>query len=485
MPFIDKDLLSISEARILSETAKNHQVNLLSYTQVELDKAVAAIFQMIENDGPTLIEQSVLDSGVGDKQDEVTLLKEFLPTWKASVTGKRLVGGLESDGPIHTVGVPLGTVAVIMGQAQPIMNVFFAAISAIKTGNALVIVPQPKLAKTVANVVTLLDNLIQQAGLPSATITCMTEITDEGITELIQSPNIALVINLGNARFMTGTLPQAKPIYYCGTGSTPVFIERTADIAQAVQQIIKSRSFDNGLLPAAEQFVITESVIANQVRHELAAQGAYFLTEADEKQLVHLLQSLDGDSQVLTGQSVQAVAKRAGFTVPADAKLLVTSQDYIYAESPYTESLDFPIIVFYLEPDWLRACEKCMALLKNQQHGHTLAIHSNNADVIREFALKKPVARVIVNNAASLAALGIGSDLDPSLWLGGMTSGGGSIAKGITPADLTYVRQVGYPQVPTHEAQAPTKPAAAKSERQQEIQDDFLKLLSKLVNESD
>ncbi|MFD1486308.1 aldehyde dehydrogenase family protein [Lacticaseibacillus baoqingensis] len=485
MQIIDKDLLSISEARILSETAKNHQDNLMSYTQVELDKAVAAIFQVIENEGANLITQSVTATNSGDAQDEVKLLQRFLPLWKASLDDHHFVGALEAQGPVHTVGVPLGTVAVIMGIAQPVLNALFGAVSAIKTGNSLVLVPNTQHVKTIKNLANLLDKVIQQAGLPSHTITCMTEITDEGIKELIQSPNIDLVINLGNCRFMQGTIPQAKPIYYCGTGSTPVFIERTANIAQAVSQIITSREFDNGLLPAAEQFVITESVIANQVRHELVTQGAYFLTDQDQLKLADLLDSLDDDSEVLTGQSVQQVATRAGFSVPAETKLLVCSQDYINAESPLTETLNFPIIVFYLEPDWLRACEKCMALLKNKHHGHTLAIHSNNADVIREFALKKPVARVIVNNAASLAALGIDSDLEPTLWLGGLTTGGGSLAKGFTPKDLTYVRQVGYPAGQQQQAVVKQTTGQTTAEQETDLQAAFLKVLSKLVNESD
>jgi hypothetical protein len=122
----------------------------------------------------------------------------------------------------------------------------------------------------------------------------------------------------------------------------------------------------------------------------------------------------------------------------------VSEQPYINDENPYAEDLPIPLLTYYLEPDWLRACEKCIALIEYKKNGHTLVIHSQNKDVITEFILKKPVGRVIVNGSGGLGSIGIESKLPTSMILGGLTTKKGFSAQNITPKDLTYQRSVAY-----------------------------------------
>ncbi|MFL2029278.1 aldehyde dehydrogenase family protein [Loigolactobacillus zhaoyuanensis] len=483
MQFIDKDLLSISEARILSDAAKSNQNNLASYSQTELDKAVMAIFKVIAEHGETMLSQEVDGSNYGNLQDKMQLLTDFMNKLATYLQDKKYVGILstDTDQNIQTVGVSRGVVGVVMSALNPVLNTCYAAIIAIKSGNSLVIAPHTKTTAVVNSISDMLSQAIEDAGLPHGTISCMKKIAVDGINELITNKNIDVVVNLGCPEYLEINPVGGKSVLYCGTGFSPVFIEKSADIKAAVATVIASRSYDNGILPAAEQFIITESVIANKVRYELGEQGAYFMSADDETKLLALIGSVDQPTyEANIGKSAKYLANRAGFTVPDKTKVLVTTQEYIFDESPYCNEMSFPILAFYLEPDWLRACEKCMALLKNKHHGHTLVIHSNNQKIIREFALKKPVARVIVNGAATFSSFGLDSDLTPSFWLGGLTSAGGSAANSITPADLTYVRQIGYPAV--------TSILSGQNTTQEDstdikIQDNFLNLLKQLTNE--
>lgn len=482
MQFIDKDLLSISEARILSDTAKSNQNNLASYSQKELDKAVSAIFEVIKEQGATLINQGINESQSGNPQDEVCLLNNFMGVLATYLKNKIYVGVLQVNNAdqVQQVGVPRGVIGVVMSPLNPVINVCYAAVIAIKSGNSLVIAPHSKTSNTVNTVTTALSNAVEEAGLPHGTISCMKEITNEGIQELITNHNIDVVINLGRSDFLNVRPALGKPLLYCGTGFSPVFIEKSANIKLAVSSIINSRSYDNGILPAAEQFIITESVIANKVRYEMSEQGAYFMSADDEAKLLDFIgQSNSPTYQACIGKSAKYLANRAGFVVPETTKVFITTQEYIFDESPYANELRFPILAFYLEPDWLRACEKCISLLQSKKHGHTLVIHSNDKKIIREFALKKPVARVIVNGSATFNSFGLNSDLEPSVWLGGLTSAGGSVAKSITADDLIYIRQVGYPTIKSNLSE--NKTSSGYSENK--IQMEFLDLLKQLTSE--
>ncbi|AQP53768.1 hypothetical protein CBF34_08405 [Vagococcus penaei] len=480
MSFIDKDLQSIQEARILIEQASVAQTMLLEYPQSLLDRVTGVAIQELTKIGPTFLEKAVQESKYGNLIDESTLLNRVLTSFSEDYLPETYVGILTygTDGKVLEIGVPLGITVILLPAENTIVNAIFSILTCLKTGNACVVVPHKRALSATQDILSYLERLVEENGLPRGSVSCVSHLSDEGVLTLLDHPQTAAVINIGNLNYTDTPLKNSKPIFYGGTGSTPVFIEKTANIQQACQQIVTSRSFDNGILAGAEQYLITEALIAQQVKEELIRQGAYFMTQEDEVKLLELMKpyGTEGCSEVV-GQSAVNLAFRAGMTVPATTKLLVSEQNYILTENPYTDELKFPILVFYLEPDWLRACEKCLELLKEKRNGHSLVIHSKNEDVIEEFALKKPVARVLVNAPATFASMGLGSNLNMTVILGGLTIGHGVTAKNITPKELTYIRQIGY------EKAAPnvTTKSASTTIPQEPTIDGLIKMLKELA----
>lgn len=441
MQFVDKDLKSIQEARILVESARDAHFLLKEYDQLTLDRMIQQMIAEAQQLLPELVAFELSASGKGNEKDKTQLYNSFLTNFADSLN-EQVIGVLDTVGaPLSKIGVPLGVVAIILPAENIILNTLFATISALKAGNSVILIPQNKTEVVVGKIIEVFNQ--SNAGLPKSSFSYMENTTIEGVKALTEKEAVDLVINIGRADYFDlKTYP--KPMIYGGCGSVPVFVERTADVSLAAAAIVSSRAFDNGLLPSAEQFVIAENVIANQVKEQMISAGAHFMTVSEEKQLLSKLFLGNEVNPIIIGKDAKTIAKIAGFTVPEETKVLVSEQPYIFDENPFTTALKCPILTFYLESDWIHACDKCIQLLKEKRNGHTLAIHSNNQCIIKEFALKKPVGRMIVNAGASLAGIGIDSSLPVSLILGGMTTGRGFTAKNIIAKDLTYVREIGH-----------------------------------------
>ena len=169
------------------------------------------------------------------------------------------------------------------------------------------------------------------------------------------------------------------------------------------------------------------------------------MTEEEAQKLGCLFFRSDGSSDSeIVGKSVQELSKRAGFRVPSSIVLLISEQKYVSETNPYSKEKLCPVLAYYTEDDWMQACEKCIELLLSERQGHTLVIHSKNEEVIRQFALKKPVGRVLVNTPACFGSMGATTNLFPALTLGSGSAGMGMTSDNVSPMNLIYIRKVGY-----------------------------------------
>lgn len=447
MYYVDKDLQSIQEARILIDLAFDAQVELQEFLQTDIDEGISKIYQLVSDRLPNLLVKEMACTQKGDLQDKIRFSEEFLKEFYQGIMAEKVIGILEknADRPVK-IGVPVGVVAISLPSENVFLQAIYSIILAIKAGNSVILIPEAGTESLVGELVTFLQAETKEAGLPYGCINWMKNTTFQGQQEIFNHPKLALGIVIGKAENFDN-LRTTKPTIYGSVGLTPVFVEQTANLQQAAENIIESRSFDNGLLPASEQFVIAEGKIADEFANELTQGGGYFLSAEDEKKLGELLFApLNKINPLCIGKSACWLAKQAGFQVPTTTKVLISKQAYIFDENPFTNLLQCPVITFYLEPDWRHACEKCMTLLADKENGHTLAIHSQDTAIIQEFALRKPVGRMIVNQGCGFASLGMDSSLPLTLILGGLTSHRGIIAKNVTAKDLTYQREIGYSQ---------------------------------------
>lgn len=447
MNFVDKDLLSIQEARILSEHAAEAKKALALFTQEKLDQILERMCQAIVPHLQELALMLVEETAYGCSQDEFVLLKSLCEVLPARLKGMQCVGILSRDQEekITEVGVPLGVIAVICPSTSSVAAVISTAFNCVKSGNAVVFAPHVRAQKTIKKTIQILAEEATSSGLPEGALTCFETVSRQGTEELLRNPVVSLVINNGVAELNSAVAKGNKPIIYGGTGSSPVFIERTANIRQAVGDIIESRSFNGGILPGAEQYLVADSLVASEVKMEMIRQGAHFMNAEEEQRLLSFICPENGENDPeYMGKTSAWLAKRAGFFVAEGTKVLVSEQKYISDQNPFAKEIRCPVLAYYIEPDWMYACEKCMELLVNNSKGHTLVIHSKDEDVIEQFARKKPVGRILVNTPAVFGAMGISTNLFPAVTLGAITAGMGITADNVSPMNLIYKRRVGY-----------------------------------------
>jgi acetaldehyde dehydrogenase (acetylating) len=447
MNIIDNDLLSIQEARILAENARDAQKKLAAFPQNKLDEIVEHMADEISRHTRELAVMSFEETDYGRWQDKYVknrFICEFLPK---RLREMKCVGIINED-PVNKtmdVGVPVGVIAALCPATNPVSTTIYKALIAVKSGNAVIFSPHPRAKNTICKTLDILIKAAKECGLPEGALTYQSIVTPGGTKELMKHEAIAVIMNTGVPGMLKAAYASKKTVIYGGAGNGPAFIERTADIKQAVSDIINSKTFDYGVVSAAEQSVVVDRCISSEVKREFMSRGAYFMTEEEAGKLGTLFYRHDGSIEPETvGKSAETLARRAGFTVPENTVLLVSEQKYVNDENPYSKGKLCPVLAYYIEDDWMHACEKCIELLLSEKRGHTLVIHSADEDVIRQFVLKKPVGRVLVNTPAIFGSMGVTTNLFPAMTLGSGSAGAGITSDNVSPMNLIYIRKVGY-----------------------------------------
>lgn len=444
---IDYDLLSIQEARILVENAKEAQKQLATFSQEKLNEIVDAMAKAASKHTKELAEMSADETDYGKWQDKYIknrFVCEYLPT---QIKDMQCVGIIRKDETkkIMDVGVPLGVIIGICPATSPVSTTIYNALIAVKSGNAIVFSPHPRAKKTASRILDILISAARDCGLPEGAIAYLHTVTPAGACEMMNHKFTSLILNTGVPGMLQDAYATGKPVIYGGNGNGPTFIERTANIHQAVLDIITSKTFDNGMVSAAEQAIVVDSCVAAEVKAELEANGGYFMNDEEASKLAGLLYYANGEANSETvGKTAKYLAKKAGFTVPDDTKVLLSHQKYVSENNPYSKEKLCPVLAYYIEDDWMHACEKCIELLVSENKGHTLVIHSNDEEVIKQFALKKPVGRMLVNTPAVFGSMGATTNLFPAMTLGSGLVGKGMTSDNVSPMNLVYIRKVGY-----------------------------------------
>lgn len=447
MTIIDNDLLSIQEARILAENAYEAQKQLATFSQENLDVIVESMANELEKHTQALAILSHEETDYGDWQHKL-IKNEFVCGFaRRNLRGLRCVGIIGEDREKQTkdVGVPVGVIAALCPATSPVSTTIYNALIAIKSGNAIVFSPHPRAQKTIRKTLDIMIEVAHKHGLPEGALTYMKTVATIGTIELMKHKLVSLVLNTGVPGMLEAASTSGKPFIYGGAGNGPAFVERTADIQQAAKDIIASKTFDHGVVSAAGQSVVVDGCVAAEVKSALQSNGAYFMSEQEAEKLGSLLFYSDGKpNHDLIGIPAVKIAQKVGFIVPDNTTVLIAERKYVSEFDPYSREKLCPVLGFYIEPDWMHACEKCIELLLSDRCGHTLVIHSKDENVINQFALKKPVGRVLVNTPAAFGSMGATTNLFPSMMLGSGSAGKGFTSDNVSPMNLIYIRKVGY-----------------------------------------
>ncbi len=446
MMIVDNDLLSIQQARILAENACAAQKKLATFTQEQLDEIVECVAQEVEKHAETLARMSCEETDYGNWQDKWVKNQFVCTQVRKHLQSMRCVGVIGEDEQKCTmdIGVPVGVIVALCPVTSPVSTTICKTLLAIKSGNAIIFSPHPRAIKVMSKVLDIMIDVAEAHGLPKGCLAYLATVTKSGTMELVNHSATSLVMITGMSSMFAPVRSAGKPFIYGGTGNGPAFIERSANIAQATKDIVASKTFDNGIAPSAEQSVVVDACISNEVKQAFKNNGAYFMTEEESHKLANLFFCANGQHNAnMIGVSAKVLAHRAGISVPDTVTVLVAERKYVSDADPYSRELLAPVLAYYTEADWEHACEKCIEVLLHERNAHTLVIHSNNKEVIRLFALKKPVGRLLVNTPAAFGGMGATTNLFPSMVLGSGSTGHGITSENVSPMNLIYVRKVG------------------------------------------
>ncbi len=444
---LDYDLCSMQEARILIENGRDAQRMLASFSQDRLDDIVAAMAEAVYPHAKELALLSAEETGFGRWEDKY--IKDIFASRYVCrhMKGMKAVGIIAEDAEKKTldIGIPVGVITALPPCTSPVSTTVYNALIAIKSGNAIIFSPHPRAQKVIGRTLDILIDAGIKAGMPECAVEYLRTVTLSGTKEMIYHKDTSLILITSVPRLLPLVHASGKPAIYGGPGNGPAFIEKTADVKKAVRDIVFSRTFDNGIISAAEQSIVAEECIAEDVRQELKHQGAYFLNEEETETIGKALFHHDGSINLqYVGRPAAEIASMNGIAVPAGTTVLISEQKYADLCNPYAREKLCPVLAFYVERDWRNACEKCIELLCNKGLGNMLVIHSQNEEVIREFALKKPVSRVLVNTPATVGGMGATTNLFPAFTLGLGAAGGTITSDNVSPMNLINIRKVGY-----------------------------------------
>ncbi|MBQ0440322.1 acetaldehyde dehydrogenase (acetylating) [Providencia rettgeri] len=461
MVALDKDLQSRQLARELVRNAKQAQKEFATFSQEKIDSIVKHIAIESALHAEELAKMANEETGFGKWQDKV--LKNTFASMRVyeHIKDLKTVGIINDDkvNKVMDVGVPLGVITALVPSTNPTSTIIYKTLIALKAGNAIVFSPHPNAKACSFRTLEIVKKAALEAGAPAGIVDAVTMLTLEATKELMHSKDVSLILATGGEGMVRAAYASGTPTISGGPGNGPAFIERSANIKQAVSDIITSKTFDNGVICASEQSIIVERCIYNEVHRELLAQGAYFMNEEEAKRMASMLLRANGTiNPEVVGKDAITLSQRAGFAVPANTRVLIALQDTVSPKNPYSREKLCPILGMYIEEDRQSACHRVVDLLTNEGLGHTLVIHTQNEDVIRQFSLEKPVNRILINTPAALGGIGATTNITPALTLGCGAVGGGSSSDNVGPMNLLNIRKVGYGVRSIEDLRQPTQP---------------------------
>ena len=442
---LDKDLQARQEARDLCRQAELAQRELFSVSQEKLDAITRAVAAAFEAHAAELAQMAVEETGFGNVGDKITKNKFASKTVLEAIAPMKCVGILKESPGLWEVGVPVGVIAAIVPSTNPTSTVCYKALIALKAGNAIVFSPHPKALKCTLRASRIVAEAAEAAGAPKGAVSCLSIPSLEGCRELMGAKEVRLILATGGPAMVKAAYSSGKPAIGVGAGNGPAYLHPSCDVRDALEKILKSKTFDNGTVCASEQSIIVEKAMEEAVQQKAASMGYYFLNETEAKALGKILFRPNGAmSPDIVGKTATVLAEKAGFTVPRNTKILVAKERGVGADYPYSHEKLCPVLGWYTVENEDAARKLAMEILHHEGAGHTFSIHAKDADAVRRFCREIPVSRFLVNAPAAQGGIGAQTALFPALTLGCGAVGGSSSSENISPMALINIRKVAW-----------------------------------------
>ncbi|CAN5777858.1 hypothetical protein BH18ACI4_BH18ACI4_24240 [soil metagenome] len=475
----DKDLVSVQQARDLVEAAHRSQGEVAHFDQAKIDRICEAMARAALRESARLGAMSVEETGYGvadDKREKNRFAAEDV--WNY-FRGLRTVGVVSESKDVVEIASPRGVVAGIIPSTNPTSTAIFKILIAIKSRNAIVLSPHPSAARCINESARVMREAGMKEGLPAEAIGCMTTATIEGTETLMKSKQTAVILATGGIGLVRAAYSSGKPAFGVGPGNVPSFIERTADVPKAVQDVLTGKCFDNGTICASEQAVICDAPIEKAVREQFKAQGGYFLSNSEADQLAKIVATAQRSlNPGVVGRSVEVIAKLAGLSVPSGTRCIIAEVGGVGRDYALSMEKLSPILAFYVVDGIQQGTERSQEILQYGGMGHTAGLHTRSRDVAIRVGSELPASRITVNTPTTHGAIGFSTALPPSMTLGCGSWGGNVTSDNVSPLHLMDIKRVAFetrpvkssrPAVTARETTQPAQPALSPSPNRQPV----------------
>ncbi|MDD2992701.1 MAG: bifunctional acetaldehyde-CoA/alcohol dehydrogenase [Pygmaiobacter sp.] len=418
-----------------------------TYTQEQVDKIFLAAATAANQARIPLAKMAVEETGMGIVEDKVIKNHYAAEYIYNAYKNTKTCGVVEEDASfgIKKIAEPIGVIAAVIPTTNPTSTAIFKTLIALKTRNGIIISPHPR-AKgcTIAAAKVVLDAAVA-AGAPAGIIGWVDIPSLEMTNTVMKEADIILAT--GGPGMVKAAYSSGKPALGVGPGNTPAIIDDTADILLAVNSIIHSKTFDNGMICASEQSVIVLEKVYNEAKKEFKARGCYFLN-ADETEKVRKTILINGALNArIVGQSAFTIAKLSGVTVPEDAKILIGEVTSVELSEEFAHEKLSPVLAMYKAKDFADALDKASHLIADGGFGHTSSLYLNattEQEKLQQFAARMKTCRVLINTPSSQGGIGdlYNFKLAPSLTLGCGSWGGNSVSENVGVKHLLNIKTV-------------------------------------------
>ena len=459
----DKDLASIAEARALARRAREAQAVLGEFSQVQVDAIIDAMAAAVTPQAESLARLAVEETGFGVVADKVQ--KNLFASQRVYdfIKPMKTVGVINrfEDRKVIEIAEPFGVVAAVIPSTNPTSTAIYKILISIKARCAVVMTPHPSAARCITCAADIMNEAGRRAGLPDGALGWMKTVTLEGTQELMKAREVSVILATGGMGLVRAAYSAGKPAYGVGPGNAPCYIESSADVRKAANDILTGKSFDNGVLCSSPNSVVVDQAIEAETKRQFVDQGGYFLSTAEADTLAKQLvtpQRLPNPAFV--GKSATFIAQKIGINVPANTRALIAELKGVGRDHPLSIEKLCPVLSYYVVKDWREGCERCKEILRYGGMGHTMSIHSQNDAIILEFGLHKPAYRICVNTPTTHGSIGLTTGLDPAMTLGCGGFGGNITSDNISPRHLLNIKRVAYELRPAVPAAGTAKPIA-------------------------
>ena len=449
---LEKDVKTVDTKTVIDELAAKANVaakQMENFTQEQVDHIVHEMAMAALDQHMMLAKMAVEETGRGiveDKAIKNMYASEYI--WN-SIKHDKTIGVIAEDdqkGLIEVAG-PVGVVAAVVPTTNPTSTTIFKAMISLKTANSVIFSFHPSAQACSVEAAKIVRDAAIAAGAPENCIQWIEKENSsiEATQQLMNHPGVAIVLATGGPGMVKSAYSTGKPALGVGAGNVPAYIEKTAKIKRAVNDVIVSKTFDNGMICASEQGVIVDKEIYDEVKAEFEAHQCYVVKKAELSKLEDAVmnEAKTGVNAKIVGHSAVEIATWAGIKVPAGTKMLIAELDGVGADYPLSREKLSPVLAMMKAENHEHGFEMALGMLELGGLGHTAVIHTEDEDLQLQYGLKMKACRILVNSPSAEGGIGnIYNEMIPSLTLGCGSYGHNSVSRNVSAINLINVKTI-------------------------------------------